>query len=203
MYADDSLEVTDERLEHVAAQGILLAVERLKAYRWSPDINDYEILVGWKGLHSIENSYEPLHLSKEIRVLVENYVTRSNDRQLNIYWRNITENSPQTLASVTQPTETSPPPNTSEPGAPSRDGEPTRRRTAGKKMRHRQPVTRAVTVQEDKISQQHPDALADLCRQAQGCLTRSMSATARETASEGRATNTQQQQSRRCRRRRT
>ncbi|KAE9028490.1 hypothetical protein PR003_g12363 [Phytophthora rubi] len=43
MYADDSLEVTDELLEHVSVQGIVLAVDKLKSHRWSDEIGDYEI----------------------------------------------------------------------------------------------------------------------------------------------------------------
>ncbi|KAG2759317.1 hypothetical protein PC129_g9643 [Phytophthora cactorum] len=67
MYADNSLNVTDKLLEHVAAQGIVLAVDQLKDHKWNGAINDFELLVGWKGLQSIEDSYEPMSsLAKEI-----------------------------------------------------------------------------------------------------------------------------------------
>uniref|UniRef100_H3H597 Integrase catalytic domain-containing protein n=1 Tax=Phytophthora ramorum TaxID=164328 RepID=H3H597_PHYRM len=95
-YADSSLNVTDELLEHVASQGIILAVNELKEHRWNPDISDYEILVEWKGLQSIEDSYEPLQaLAKEIRVLVNNYVELADDQQLRGHWQKISgmENS--------------------------------------------------------------------------------------------------------------
>ncbi|KAG2917224.1 hypothetical protein PC114_g7202 [Phytophthora cactorum] len=59
-YADDSLEVTEVLLEHVTSQGIVLA-----------------------GLQSIEDSYKPVEsLAKKIRVLVDNYVTKTDDCDL-------------------------------------------------------------------------------------------------------------------------
>uniref|UniRef100_H3H850 Chromo domain-containing protein n=1 Tax=Phytophthora ramorum TaxID=164328 RepID=H3H850_PHYRM len=83
MYADEDLEVTDELLEHVSAQGIVLAVDKLVSHRWNNDIKDYEIKVRWKGLEVIEDSYEPLtDLAKEIRILVDNYVRQAEDQQL-------------------------------------------------------------------------------------------------------------------------
>ncbi|KAE9044263.1 hypothetical protein PR002_g2911 [Phytophthora rubi] len=92
MYADDSLEVTDELLEHVSAQGIVLAVDKLKSHRWSDEIGDYEIQVGWKGLQSIEDSYEPLtDLAKEIPILVDNYAQQADDQGLNEFWRKLQE----------------------------------------------------------------------------------------------------------------
>ncbi|OWZ17008.1 hypothetical protein PHMEG_0009113 [Phytophthora megakarya] len=60
MYSDSSLNVTDELLEHVAAQGIILAVDELSEHRWNSDIMDYEIRVSWKGLQQIEDSFEPV-----------------------------------------------------------------------------------------------------------------------------------------------
>ncbi|KAG3167595.1 hypothetical protein PI126_g3713 [Phytophthora idaei] len=60
MYAGDSLEVTEELLEYVSSQGIVLAVNELKDHRWNTSIEDYEPLVSWKGLQSIEDSYEPV-----------------------------------------------------------------------------------------------------------------------------------------------
>ncbi|KAG2978429.1 hypothetical protein PC119_g21760 [Phytophthora cactorum] len=45
MYADNSLNVTDKLLEHVAAQGIVLAVDQLKDHKWNGAINDFELQV--------------------------------------------------------------------------------------------------------------------------------------------------------------
>ncbi|ETO99797.1 hypothetical protein F441_22779, partial [Phytophthora nicotianae CJ01A1] len=69
-YADKSYQVTEEVREHVASQGIVLAVDELKEHRWCPTKNGYDILVSWKGLEPIEDSWEPLQsLWKDIPVL--------------------------------------------------------------------------------------------------------------------------------------
>lgn len=59
-YADSSLEVTDELVEHVAAQGIVLRVHEFKDHRRSERNQDFEILVNWHGLEPIEDSWEPV-----------------------------------------------------------------------------------------------------------------------------------------------
>ncbi|OWZ11715.1 hypothetical protein PHMEG_00015227, partial [Phytophthora megakarya] len=52
-------------------------LEVLKKHRWSSSIIDYEILVGWKGLESVEDSWEPLtSLGKEVKVLVDQYIQK-------------------------------------------------------------------------------------------------------------------------------
>ncbi|GMF57946.1 unnamed protein product [Phytophthora fragariaefolia] len=111
LYADDSLEVTDELLEHVASQGIVLAVNELKDHRWNESISDFDILVGWKGLQSIEDSYEPMQgLATDIPVLIGNYVTAVGDPQLHEYWQKIsgvsaTEPQPSAPPTTTTPSE--------------------------------------------------------------------------------------------------
>ncbi len=82
-YYDGSLNVTEEIREHVASQGIILAVEELLAHRWSANKKDYEILVRWKGLEPIEDSWESLtSLYKDIRILVDKYVFAQSDPEL-------------------------------------------------------------------------------------------------------------------------
>ncbi|OWZ18981.1 hypothetical protein PHMEG_0006833 [Phytophthora megakarya] len=67
-YSADSLDVTDELLDHVSSQGIVLAVDKLKDRKWNSDINGFEILIGWKGLQPIEDSFKPMiDLAKDIR----------------------------------------------------------------------------------------------------------------------------------------
>ncbi|KAK1943264.1 hypothetical protein P3T76_004660 [Phytophthora citrophthora] len=69
-YADKSYQVTEEVLEHVASQGIVLAVDELKEHRWCTAKKGCEILVSWRGLEPIEDSWEPLQsLGKDIPVL--------------------------------------------------------------------------------------------------------------------------------------
>ncbi|OWZ09958.1 hypothetical protein PHMEG_00017261 [Phytophthora megakarya] len=84
-YMDSSLDVTEEIL--VAAQGIILAISTLKKHRWNSSIKDYEILVGWKGLESVEDSWEPLtSLGKEVKVLVDQYIQKQ-DAKVRKYWK--------------------------------------------------------------------------------------------------------------------
>ncbi|KAE9004876.1 hypothetical protein PR001_g17597 [Phytophthora rubi] len=81
-YADSSLQVTEELREHIAAQGLILPVSELKEARWNKEKKDYEVLVSWKGLEPIEDSWEPTaQLSKDIPVLLTQFATTANDRQ--------------------------------------------------------------------------------------------------------------------------
>ncbi|KAJ0404393.1 hypothetical protein P43SY_007646 [Pythium insidiosum] len=43
-YADDQLNVTNELIEHIAAQGVLLDVEELQEHRWNDRIKDYDVV---------------------------------------------------------------------------------------------------------------------------------------------------------------
>ncbi|OWZ04013.1 LOW QUALITY PROTEIN: hypothetical protein PHMEG_00024161 [Phytophthora megakarya] len=86
-YADASLDVTEELLEHISSQGIILAVEKLKDHRWNDAIGDFEILVQWRGLEAIEDSYEPLtSLARDIPILVNQYVTTA-DQEFQAHWQ--------------------------------------------------------------------------------------------------------------------
>ncbi|KAL4093150.1 hypothetical protein PRIC1_012137 [Phytophthora ramorum] len=105
-YADASLDVTEELLEHISAQGIVLAVEKLKEHRWNQAINDYEILVQWKGLEPIEDSYEPLaSLSRDVATLVTTYVATADD-QLQEHWQRVTTGGQQVQHESAAPTST-------------------------------------------------------------------------------------------------
>ncbi|ETN09440.1 hypothetical protein PPTG_11836 [Phytophthora nicotianae INRA-310] len=81
-YADHSLQVTEELRNHIAAQGLMLSVAELKEARWNKAKKDYEVLVSWKGLESIEGSWEvSKQLSTDIPVLLTQFASRSNDRR--------------------------------------------------------------------------------------------------------------------------
>ncbi|GMF47090.1 unnamed protein product [Phytophthora fragariaefolia] len=81
-YADASFEVTEEIREHVATQEIVLTVAELKTHRWNSAKRCYEILVGWKGLEPIEDSWESLiSLYKDIPVMVKQYVAATSERR--------------------------------------------------------------------------------------------------------------------------
>ena len=82
-YADDQLNVTQELIEHVSAQGTLLTVQELKQHHWNADIGDYPVLVALKGLQEIDDSLEPLKdLAKSIPALLSAYAARAGDGAL-------------------------------------------------------------------------------------------------------------------------
>ncbi|KAE9262378.1 hypothetical protein PR003_g33561 [Phytophthora rubi] len=82
-FADKDLEVTEELLEHVAAQGIILRVLELVRHRWNDESRSYEILVGWHGLEAIEDSWEPLTaMYNDVSTLVQAYVATAKDSKL-------------------------------------------------------------------------------------------------------------------------
>ncbi|KAJ8577930.1 hypothetical protein ON010_g1279 [Phytophthora cinnamomi] len=66
-YADSSLEVTEDLREHIGDHGMALTVSKLNDYRWSRDKKDYDVLVSWRDLESIEDSWKPTQqLRKDI-----------------------------------------------------------------------------------------------------------------------------------------
>ncbi|OWY97113.1 hypothetical protein PHMEG_00032440 [Phytophthora megakarya] len=88
-YADSKLDITEEILEHVASQGINMAVDGFKNHRWNSSMKYYEVLVSWKGLESVEDSWEPLKsLATEVRVLVGQYIVKQNAK-VREYWENL------------------------------------------------------------------------------------------------------------------
>ncbi|KAJ0391718.1 hypothetical protein P43SY_010405 [Pythium insidiosum] len=83
LYANKDFQVTQEVVEHVAAQGIMLAVAKLLEHRWNPSKRHHELLVSWKGLEPIEDSWESLKsLAKDIPVLVKAYAETHGDKSL-------------------------------------------------------------------------------------------------------------------------
>ncbi|GMF32980.1 unnamed protein product [Phytophthora fragariaefolia] len=77
---DASLEVDEEILEHVAKQGIVLGVERIREHRFNPITKQWELLVSWGGLQEIEDSWEPLaNMVHDVPVLVANYAEQQQD----------------------------------------------------------------------------------------------------------------------------
>ncbi|OWZ16900.1 hypothetical protein PHMEG_0009233 [Phytophthora megakarya] len=80
------LNVTEEILEHIASQGIILAVNEFKKHRWNSAIKDDEDLVSWKGLESVEDSWEHLKsFATEVKVLLDQYIQK--DGKVRKYWK--------------------------------------------------------------------------------------------------------------------
>ncbi|KAG2770790.1 hypothetical protein PC129_g22578 [Phytophthora cactorum] len=82
-YADDSLKVTEELLDHIASQGTLLAVDAIVEHRVNPDMQAYEVKVKWLGLETIEASWEPLKtMSEDVPQLLLQYANEAKDDAL-------------------------------------------------------------------------------------------------------------------------
>ncbi|POM69893.1 Hypothetical protein PHPALM_13794 [Phytophthora palmivora] len=58
-FDDSDLQVTEELLQHITNQGIVLDVQEIKQHRWNAARKDYELCISWRGLEEIEDSWEP------------------------------------------------------------------------------------------------------------------------------------------------
>ncbi|OWZ03927.1 hypothetical protein PHMEG_00024262 [Phytophthora megakarya] len=77
-YADSSLEITEEMVQHVSNQGLLLNVERFCSARFNDELSRWELEVSWQGLEEVENSYEGLEeLFNDVPAKVAAYVAES------------------------------------------------------------------------------------------------------------------------------
>ncbi|KAE8999996.1 hypothetical protein PF011_g14385 [Phytophthora fragariae] len=77
-----NLEVDEEILEHIAKQGIVLGVERIRELGFNPITKQWELLVSWRGLQEIEDSWEPLaNMVYDVPVLVANYAEQQQDKE--------------------------------------------------------------------------------------------------------------------------
>ncbi|ETV79725.1 hypothetical protein H257_06962 [Aphanomyces astaci] len=75
LYAEDSFEVTEEILEHISEQGIMLKVKSIAGHKFVPDVKVFMLEVLWEGFEDIESSWEPLQkLIHECPAVVKNYV---------------------------------------------------------------------------------------------------------------------------------
>ncbi|OWZ06767.1 hypothetical protein PHMEG_00020938 [Phytophthora megakarya] len=85
LLADRDLEITEELLEHIASQGIVLRVRELIQHRWNNTSRCYEIQGGWHGLEAIKESWEPLSvLHKDVKMLVHGYVATAKRLSWNV-----------------------------------------------------------------------------------------------------------------------
>ncbi|KAK1935651.1 hypothetical protein P3T76_010346 [Phytophthora citrophthora] len=79
-YDDASMDVDEEVLEHVAKQGIVLGVACFRDHRYNTTTNQWELLVSWRGLQNIEDSWEPLQaMQRDVPNLVANYAEHQAD----------------------------------------------------------------------------------------------------------------------------
>ncbi|OWY93301.1 hypothetical protein PHMEG_00037356 [Phytophthora megakarya] len=74
-YADESLHVSEDLLLHVAHNSEGHVVDHLVKARYNPSAKRHEIQVHWRGLNSIEDSWEPAQtLLKDVPVAVKTFV---------------------------------------------------------------------------------------------------------------------------------
>ncbi|POM74528.1 Hypothetical protein PHPALM_8493 [Phytophthora palmivora] len=82
-YADAALNTTEEIMELVSSQGMLLGVDKFIEHRYNQELGRWELLVSWLGLQAIENSWRPLStLLQDVPVKVREYVNASGTDEL-------------------------------------------------------------------------------------------------------------------------
>ncbi|ETW01597.1 hypothetical protein H310_06237 [Aphanomyces invadans] len=60
MYAESSFEVTEENLEHLSEQGLVLKVQSIAGHKFVLDVTDYTLKALWHVFEAVEASWEPL-----------------------------------------------------------------------------------------------------------------------------------------------
>ena len=79
-YHDESLNISEQWLSHIATQNELLQVSQLHSSRWNRNLEDFEILIQWDGLEPEENSWEPvLKLRADIPKMLETFAEDKPD----------------------------------------------------------------------------------------------------------------------------
>ncbi|ETV64570.1 hypothetical protein H257_18558 [Aphanomyces astaci] len=73
-YVESHFQVTEEIIDHVSEQGTTLVVDQIEDARRNPGSNQWELLIRWKGLESLEASWEQLPaMHQEIPSLVQSF----------------------------------------------------------------------------------------------------------------------------------
>ncbi|OWZ03679.1 hypothetical protein PHMEG_00024541 [Phytophthora megakarya] len=79
-FADKDLQVSDELLQHIASQSVILDVKEIKQHRWNSERQDFELFTSWRGLEEIEDSWQSFTpMTRDVQVLVDRYVTATED----------------------------------------------------------------------------------------------------------------------------
>eukprot|EP00644_Phytophthora_capsici_P010648 jgi/Phyca11/104288/e_gw1.9.845.1 len=76
-YADSSLGVTADLLEHVAHNSEGHVVEELREARYEKATKIFQVLVKWRGLDELETSWEPVkNLLEDVPPIVKRFVAK-------------------------------------------------------------------------------------------------------------------------------
>ncbi|KAG2768692.1 hypothetical protein PC129_g20755 [Phytophthora cactorum] len=82
-YHDEALDVTAEIHEHVSLQCIVLEAREVVDHRVNAASGELELLVAWRGLQEIENSWEPARsIQHDIPALVTKYAMEHEVEEL-------------------------------------------------------------------------------------------------------------------------
>ncbi|ETV65281.1 hypothetical protein H257_17936 [Aphanomyces astaci] len=73
-YEENHFQVTEVIIDHVSEQGTTLVVDPIEYARRNPGSNQWELLIRWKGLESLEASWEQLPaMRQEVSSLVQSF----------------------------------------------------------------------------------------------------------------------------------
>ncbi|GMF54369.1 unnamed protein product [Phytophthora fragariaefolia] len=74
-FCNADLDVTGELREHIANQGIVLAVRAITEHRYNDEAKDWQLFDTWRGLEDNENSWEPFDsIYSDVPTIVQRYI---------------------------------------------------------------------------------------------------------------------------------
>ncbi|KAF1317462.1 hypothetical protein FI667_g14764, partial [Globisporangium splendens] len=80
-YADASMNVNEELIEHISTQGVVLGVAAFKEFRFNRDLRRWELLVSWQGFEAVGDSWEGLtDLYKDVPTKVIEFAASSSSQ---------------------------------------------------------------------------------------------------------------------------
>jgi hypothetical protein len=75
MYCEKCLDQDEDILDHIALQGMTLAVKGIKNHRYNEKSNQFEVLISWKGFDDEGDSWEPMTaMFAGIKVMTTKYL---------------------------------------------------------------------------------------------------------------------------------
>ncbi|TYZ64408.1 hypothetical protein PybrP1_004050 [[Pythium] brassicae (nom. inval.)] len=75
LYAEPSLEVTDELCDHIATQGLMLGVRAIPCAHYNEPASAWEVKIAWIGLEDGEDSWEPFtSINADVPALDKNFL---------------------------------------------------------------------------------------------------------------------------------